>query len=60
VGVSALAMVEDIDKARRLGFDGYVTKPYKVAELVKQLNLIVTRFLKKKGTSEHERITGAN
>ena len=45
IALTALAMQEDIDKALSAGFDGYITKPYRVDSLREQLINSVSAFV---------------
>jgi len=43
VAVTALAMREDRERARRAGFDGYLEKPISVRELGAQVDMFIIR-----------------
>lgn len=47
IALTALAMPEDADRAREMDFDGYITKPFRVASLLRDLMACVERFIAK-------------
>lgn len=49
IALTAMAMPGDSDKVREAGFDGYITKPFRVAALLDQLTTCIRLFLQKKG-----------
>jgi CheY-like chemotaxis protein len=44
IALTALAMPDDADRVRAAGFDGYVTKPFRVKTLLETLNACVKQF----------------
>jgi CheY-like chemotaxis protein len=45
VALTALAMPADAEKVHAAGFDGYITKPFRVMDLLSELQGIVSEFL---------------
>ena len=45
VALTALAMPADADKVRLAGFDGYITKPFRVKVLLEALNSLIESFV---------------
>lgn len=48
IGCSAMAMVEDHAKAKELGFEGYITKPFRVDTLLGEISESVEKFAKRR------------
>ena len=46
VAVTALAMPDDADKVYTAGFDGYITKPFRVRELLDALSACIETFIR--------------
>lgn len=44
IALTALAMPEDMDRAKKAGFDGYITKPFRVGSLLRDLTTCITEF----------------
>lgn len=44
IAITALAMPHDIERAKDEGFDGYITKPFRVATLLSDLQACVAKF----------------
>jgi CheY-like chemotaxis protein len=44
IALTALAMPDDADRVRAAGFDGYVTKPFRIKTLMDALNACVKQF----------------
>lgn len=45
IALTALSMQQDIQKGQAAGFDGYITKPYRSENVIKQLTECVNNFL---------------
>ncbi len=44
IALTALAMPEDMDRAKKAGFDGYITKPFRVGSLLRDLTVCIAEF----------------
>lgn len=44
IALTALSMQQDIEKAETMGFDGYITKPYRSENVMQELTACVARF----------------
>jgi CheY-like chemotaxis protein len=51
IALTALAMPEDAERVRMAGFDGYITKPFRVALLLRDLETCVTAFTERNITT---------
>lgn len=47
IALTAMAMPEDAARAQAAGFDGYITKPFRVSSLLRELMACMTTFMKK-------------
>ena len=47
IALTAMAMPEDIERAKMAGFDGYITKPFRVASLLRDIKTCVTIFIER-------------
>jgi two-component system cell cycle response regulator DivK len=47
IALTAMAMPEDAARAKAAGFDGYITKPFRVSSLLRDLRSCMTVFVKK-------------
>ncbi|MCD4686317.1 MAG: response regulator [Anaerolineae bacterium] len=45
IALTALAMPEDADRAQAAGFDGYITKPFRVGSLLRDMMACVEEFI---------------
>jgi CheY-like chemotaxis protein len=51
IALTALAMPEDAERVRMAGFDGYITKPFRVALLLRDLETCVAAFIERNATT---------
>jgi CheY-like chemotaxis protein len=51
VAITALAMPPDIERANAAGFDGYITKPFRIQNLLAQIQASVELFSTQHGSS---------
>jgi two-component system cell cycle response regulator DivK len=47
IALTAMAMPEDVERAKMAGFDGYITKPFRVASLLRDIKTCVTIFIER-------------
>jgi two-component system cell cycle response regulator DivK len=47
IALTAMAMPEDIERARMAGFDGYITKPFRIGSLLRDIKTCVTVFIER-------------
>jgi two-component system, cell cycle response regulator DivK len=47
IALTALAMPEDVERAKMAGFDGYITKPFRVASLLRDIKTCVAAFVER-------------
>jgi CheY-like chemotaxis protein len=64
IALTAMAMPEDIERARMAGFDGYITKPFRIGSLLRDIKTCVTVFIERleaaaRKTQEAPHISGA-
>lgn len=52
IALTALAMPEDMDRARAAGFDGYITKPFRVGSLLRDMMVHVEKFIAKQAVRQ--------
>ena len=50
IGCSAMAMVEDREKAKQLGFEGYITKPFRVDSLLSEISESIEKFIERRAS----------
>lgn len=56
VAVSALAMPADLERAKTLGFNGYITKPYTVDGVMTSLKTIIGEFVRSVSKTEQTNV----
>ena len=49
IAITALAMPTDVERASHEGFDGYVTKPFRIQTLLTDIKDCVEKFASKRG-----------
>jgi CheY-like chemotaxis protein len=47
IALTAMAMPEDIERAKMAGFDGYITKPFRVGSLLRDIKTCVAIFVER-------------
>lgn len=47
IALTAMAMPEDVERAKMAGFDGYITKPFRVASLLRDIKTCVAAFIER-------------
>jgi CheY-like chemotaxis protein len=45
IALTAMAMPEDAERAKMAGFDGYITKPFRVGSLLRDIKTCLTAFV---------------
>jgi len=53
IALTALAMPEDAERVRLAGFDGYITKPFRVGSLLRDVNKCIETFVGKQRITEN-------
>jgi len=53
IALTALAMHHDIARAREAGFDGYITKPFLVKSLLKEIRACIEQFLQTRASTPY-------
>lgn len=53
IAVTALVMPMEQIRIREAGFDGYITKPYRIRELSHKIAVCVEQFITRKETRKH-------
>jgi two-component system, cell cycle response regulator DivK len=54
IALTALAMPEDVDRARAAGFDGYITKPFRVGSLLRDMMVYVEKFIARRAPTQSQ------
>ncbi len=47
IALTAMAMPEDIERAKMAGFDGYITKPFRVGSLLRDIKTCISTFIER-------------
>jgi CheY-like chemotaxis protein len=47
IALTAMAMPEDLERAKMAGFDGYITKPFRVGSLLRDIKACVRLFVER-------------
>jgi CheY-like chemotaxis protein len=47
IALTAMAMPEDVERARMAGFDGYITKPFRVGSLLRDIKMCIGVFIQR-------------
>ena len=47
IALTAMAMPEDVERAKMAGFDGYITKPFRVGSLLRDIKTCVAAFVER-------------
>lgn len=54
IALTALAMPEDAERVKLAGFDGYITKPFRVGSLLRDLKTCIQTFLARQIPTEQK------
>lgn len=60
IALTALAMPEDVNRAETAGFDGYITKPFRVGSLLRDMQVCVCEFVAKRAARDAAAGTAAS
>lgn len=51
IAITALAMHSDVERARGEGFDGFITKPFRIQSLLSEVQTFVNQFENQRGAT---------